>query len=56
VPEGKAFPARSLLMGRPASLKRPLTDSEVASIREYAERYVSYRSDYMSAHSEGAAT
>jgi carbonic anhydrase/acetyltransferase-like protein (isoleucine patch superfamily) len=56
VPEGKAFPARSLLMGRPASLKRQLTDSEVASIREYAERYVSYRSDYMSAHSEGAAT
>ena len=55
VPEGKTFPARSLLMGRPAVLKRELTVNEVATIRDYAERYVGYRKDYMSASSEAAA-
>ena len=52
VPEEKKFPARSLLMGRPAVLKRELTDEEVATIRDYAERYVGYRRDYMSAQNE----
>jgi carbonic anhydrase/acetyltransferase-like protein (isoleucine patch superfamily) len=47
VPEGKKFPSRSLLMGRPAVLRRQLTDEEVAGIRDYAERYVGYRKDYM---------
>ena len=50
VPEGKKFPARSLLMGRPAALKRELTEKEVASIRDYAERYIGYRKDYMPAN------
>lgn len=49
VPEEKKFPARSLLMGRPAMLKRELTDEEVASIRDYAQRYIGYRKDYMPA-------
>jgi carbonic anhydrase/acetyltransferase-like protein (isoleucine patch superfamily) len=49
VPEEKRFPARSLLMGRPATVKRELTDDEVASIRDYAVRYVGYRKDYLSA-------
>jgi len=52
VPEEKKFPARSLLMGRPAVLKRELTEQEVASIRDYAKRYVGYREDYMSASGE----
>jgi carbonic anhydrase/acetyltransferase-like protein (isoleucine patch superfamily) len=47
VPEAKTFPARSLLMGRPAMLKRELSASEIATIRDYAERYVGYRKDYM---------
>jgi carbonic anhydrase/acetyltransferase-like protein (isoleucine patch superfamily) len=47
VPEGKTFPPRSLLMGRPAVLKRELTDADVASILGYAQRYVGYRKDYM---------
>ena len=47
VPEGKTFPPRSLLMGRPAVLKRVLTDDEIATIRDYAERYIGYRTDYM---------
>ena len=42
-------------MGRPAVLKRELTANEVATIRDYAERYVGYRKDYMSASAEAAA-
>ena len=41
------IPPRSLVMGQPAQVRRQLTDDEVASIREYADRYVEYRLDYM---------
>ena len=47
VVEGARIPARSLVMGRPAAVKRALTDQEVASIRDYAARYVKYRLDYV---------
>ena len=47
VPESKTFPPRSLLMGRPAAVKRELTEKEIASIRDYAQRYIGYRQDYM---------
>src|SRR4029450_10456357 len=47
VPEGKKFPPRSLLMGRPAVLKRELTGAEGAASREYAQRYIGYRKDYI---------
>jgi carbonic anhydrase/acetyltransferase-like protein (isoleucine patch superfamily) len=47
VTEGKRFPPRSLLMGRPAVVKRELSDADVRSIRDYAGRYVGYRKDYM---------
>ena len=47
VPEEKKFPPRSLLMGRPAILKRELSEGEIATIRDYAERYIGYRKDYM---------
>jgi len=46
--EGTRIPARSLVMGRPGKVKRPLTDEEVAEIRWYADNYVSYRLDYRS--------
>jgi carbonic anhydrase/acetyltransferase-like protein (isoleucine patch superfamily) len=46
--EESRFPARSLIMGSPARVKRPLTDGEVASILEFSGRYVAYRLDYMS--------
>lgn len=49
VPEEKKFPPRSLVMGRPAVLTRELTDAEVATIRDYSQRYIGYRIDYMSA-------
>jgi len=47
LPEGTIVPPRSLVMGSPGQVRRPLTDAEVASIREYADRYVEYRLDYV---------
>ena len=45
--EGMDVPARSLVMGSPAKVKRALNDEEVAGIQMYADRYVVYRLDYM---------
>jgi carbonic anhydrase/acetyltransferase-like protein (isoleucine patch superfamily) len=45
--EGSLVQPRSLVMGRPATIRRALTDEKVASIRDYVERYVGYRLDYM---------
>ena len=47
VVEGMEIPARSLVMGSPAKVKRSLTDADVAAIQTYADRYVQYRLDYM---------
>ena len=47
VVEEMNVPPRSLVMGSPGKVKRPLTDAEVASIRAYSDRYVGYRLDYM---------
>ena len=46
VPEGMQIPARSLVMGTPGKVRRPLTDAEIASIREYADNYVRYKREY----------
>ena len=46
VTERMVIPARSLVMGSPAMVKRPLNDTEVASIQEYADNYVRYKRDY----------
>lgn len=48
VVEGAVMPPRSLVMGSPGKVRRVLTDEEVASIQDYADRYVAYRLDYMS--------
>src|SRR5688572_23485512 len=45
--EGTRIPTRSLVMGRPGTVKRTLTDEEVAEIRWYADAYVNYRKDYL---------
>lgn len=45
--EEMVIPPRSLVMGTPAKVRRPLNDAEVASIRDYAARYVGYRLEYM---------
>lgn len=47
VPEGTTVPPRSLVMGSPGRVRRTLTEAEIASILDYAERYVRYRLDYM---------
>jgi carbonic anhydrase/acetyltransferase-like protein (isoleucine patch superfamily) len=49
LPERMKVPPRSLVMGSPGKIRRTLSDAEVASIREYADRYVGYRLDYMQA-------
>jgi carbonic anhydrase/acetyltransferase-like protein (isoleucine patch superfamily) len=46
--EEAVIPPRSLVMGSPGKVRRQLTDADVASILEYANRYVGYRLDYMS--------
>lgn len=47
LPEGTRVPSGSLVMGSPGTVRRELSDREIASIRGYAERYVGYRLDYM---------
>jgi len=39
VPQGRSFPARSLLLGSPARVVRSLTDADVRPILELRERY-----------------
>lgn len=46
VTEGATIPPRSMVMGSPAKVKRPLRDEEVAMIQEFADNYVRYRRDY----------
>ena len=55
LPEGTRVPPRSLVMGSPGKVRRELTDADVASIRDYAERYVGYRLDYMGTDVGGGA-
>ena len=47
VPERTVIPPRSLVMGTPGRVKRPVTDDELALILEGAANYVRYRLDYM---------
>jgi carbonic anhydrase/acetyltransferase-like protein (isoleucine patch superfamily) len=46
VTERTVVPPRSMVMGSPGKVRRPLTDDEVASILEYSEHYVQYKKDY----------
>jgi carbonic anhydrase/acetyltransferase-like protein (isoleucine patch superfamily) len=47
--ENMKVPAKSLVMGSPAKVKRLLTQAEIAGIQQYADRYVGYRLDYLHA-------
>ncbi len=47
VAPGTVIPPRSLVLGNPAKIKRPLRDEEVAGFAELAARYVDYRLDYL---------
>ena len=46
--EGTVIPPRSMVMGSPGKVRRPLSDADVAMIREFSGNYVRYRLDYMS--------
>ena len=45
--EGTVIPPRSMVMGSPGKVRRPLSASDVAMIREFSGNYVRYRLDYM---------
>jgi carbonic anhydrase/acetyltransferase-like protein (isoleucine patch superfamily) len=47
VTEGTVIPPRSMVMGSPGKVRRPLSDADVASILVYSRNYVGYRLDYM---------
>jgi gamma-carbonic anhydrase len=46
ITEGKKFPPRSLIIGRPAAVKRSLSDEEVKSLQDSADHYIMYTSWY----------
>jgi carbonic anhydrase/acetyltransferase-like protein (isoleucine patch superfamily) len=47
VSPGTIIPPRSLVMGMPARVKRPLTDEEVAGLARYWQNYVEYSAHYL---------
>ncbi|MFY9558476.1 MAG: gamma carbonic anhydrase family protein [Blastocatellia bacterium] len=47
VTPGTVIPPRSLVMGVPAKVRRPVTDGEVASIDEHWRHYVEYKNQYL---------
>jgi carbonic anhydrase/acetyltransferase-like protein (isoleucine patch superfamily) len=44
---GTIIPPRSLVMGSPGRVKRPLTDEEVAGLAKYWQNYVEYSKFYL---------
>ena len=47
ITERTVIPPRSLVLGLPARVERPLTEEEVASIDQYARRYYEYKETYL---------
>ena len=47
ITENTNVPARSLVLGSPAKVKRPVTDKELAWIRESAQNYIRYAGQYL---------
>ena len=48
VTEDTIVPPRSLILGSPAKVKRPVTEKELAWIRESARNYIKYAQQYLS--------
>ena len=48
VTEGTIVPPKSLVLSAPAKVKRPVTDQELAWIKESAQNYVQYAQQYLS--------
>jgi carbonic anhydrase/acetyltransferase-like protein (isoleucine patch superfamily) len=51
---GTQIPPRSLVMGAPARVKRPLTDEEVAGLKQFWQNYIEYTRVYRSGREEGS--
>jgi len=47
VTERTIVPPKSLILGAPAKVKRPVTEAELAWIRESAQNYVKYARQYL---------
>jgi carbonic anhydrase/acetyltransferase-like protein (isoleucine patch superfamily) len=47
VPEGMKIPARSLVMGLPAKVRRLITEGERQGLRVYADHYYEYKEAYL---------
>lgn len=47
VPEGMQVPPRTLVVGVPARVKRPLTDDELAKLEQSWKNYVGYKEKYL---------
>ncbi len=47
VPEGMKVPPRSLVMGVPGKVRRPITDEEREGLRRYANNYYEYKETYL---------
>jgi carbonic anhydrase/acetyltransferase-like protein (isoleucine patch superfamily) len=47
VSPGTIIPPRSLVMGMPARVKRPLTEEEVANLAKFWQNYVEYSAMYL---------
>lgn len=52
---GTIIPPRSLVMGLPAKVKRPLTDEEVKGLDLFWKNYVEYTSKYKKEHGAGSS-
>lgn len=46
VTEGKKFPPKSLIVGRPAVVKRPLNEEELKFLEQSADNYLLYKTWY----------
>jgi carbonic anhydrase/acetyltransferase-like protein (isoleucine patch superfamily) len=46
VPEGMHVPPGSVVMGTPATVRRPVSEKERAELATYAENYVGYKETY----------
>jgi carbonic anhydrase/acetyltransferase-like protein (isoleucine patch superfamily) len=46
LPEGMTVPPRSLVVGHPGKVRRALRPEDVATLADYAERYVGYSRIY----------
>ena len=54
VTEGTIVPPKSLILGSPAKIKRPVTEQELAWIRESADNYVTYARQYLTSPEKNA--